>query len=559
MPRDVEADVKVNDKTSPGLRSVEANFAKTGKKIQKDYEKFGTGAGEAIIGGIGKVAPKLAADLAGAVGDASRLGGPVLVAGIAASLPLLSGLIGAAVTGAAGGAGIVGGVALAVRDSRVQAAGKQLGANLLGGLQDRAGSFVQPVLQSIDVIEEKFLQSGDTIESIFQNSSKLVVPLVDSIGTAVQSVLSGIDTAVGRSGPVFESLGRNIENTGETLELFFDNMSAGGEASAASLDATFDTVLGVVDALGYALGGLNQLFGEFDKVMPLSLFTTLNELFGENADEAKAAADAVQQQNDAMQRGGLTTEQYEKDLELVNKALEDNARAAEQAASAQASLFSDTTRAAEALDKAKKAAKENGETLSENTTEGRANRDALAELASTYNRVREGQEKAGSSAKVLSGTLATQRANFIKVATSMTGSARKARQLADQLLKIPSPKPKVTLNTAGVASQARNAREEINQIKGKTVTVTVNVNASRLNKVNAQLERLQRAGYGAAGGQTFAETPRGQTVGGAGQIAVTNQLAIDIDGTPFRNFTARAVRDSERRTAFRNRVGRRVG
>lgn len=559
MARDIEADVKVNDKTKPGLDSVEKRFSESGKKITKEYEKFGTGAGNAILSGIGKVAPQFAAQLAGSIGGAASIGAPILIAGIAAAAPVIGGLIGAAVTGGAAGAGIVGGVALAAQDSRVKAAGTQLGVNLLSGLTERAGSFVQPVLASIDVIEAKFLETGDTIERIFQNSSKFVVPLTSAIADATGSLIDGIDVAVGNAGPVMDALNGGIVQLGSSVEMFFGNVSASAEGNAAVLEDVFDAISSIIAIAGPAVQALSEIYGVLDQLgLTSGLLVSLNELFNGTPEAAAAATAEIARTNDVMQRGGLTVEQYEKDLDLVNKALEDNARAAEQAAQAQQSLFSDVTRVGAAMDAAKKSAKENGETLSENTAKGRENREALAGLASAFNTYRSNQEKAGASANVLSGTLASQRTKFIQTAQSMGASSTKARQLANDLLGIPSPKPKVTLNTAGVASQARNAREEIAQIRGKTVTVTVNVNASRLAAVENRLSRLQASGY-FGGGHSFADLSSGQNArtGGASPINLTNSLQVSLDGVPFRTYTTRAIETNRDQERFRNKVGRR--
>lgn len=559
MARDIEARAVIKDDSSAGLRSFEKNVRDTGKKVEKEYERFGKATGDKFINAVGTVSPRLARTLADSFGNAAQLGAPLLISGISAALPVLSGLVGSAVTGGAAGAGILGGVLIATRDSRVQEAGKQLGRNLLGGLQDRGGVFVQPVLQSIDLLEAKFLESGDTIENIFKNTSSQLLPLVDSVGNAAQSILEGIETASGRAGPVMEALGEGIETVAAQVETFFDQMSSNADANARVLEETFNGIAGAINLVGSALQAVTYVFGEFDKIAPLSLFTSLNALFGETEEEADAAAQAVQRQNDVLQRGGLTVEQAEQDQKAYNKALEDNAKAAQDALNAQQSLFSATTAYGAALDAAKKSAKENGKTLSENTEKGRANRSTLDSLAGAYKRVTAEQIATGASSTQVAAKQSTLRKQFYDVALSMTGSAKKARELTNSLLGIPSPKPKVTLNTANVASQARNARQEIAAIKGKTVTVNVNVNASRLANVEKRLARLQNAGYGASG-LSYAPTAPGQSArtGGAAGLTATIENVISLDGVPFRSYTQKAIATRESEQRFRAKVGRRT-
>lgn len=559
MARDIEADAVINDKSAAGLRKFEENVRKSGKKVEKDYDTLGKRTGESLLKGIGSFSPKLAKALANGVGDAGKLGGPLLITGIAAALPVLSGLVGAAVTGGAAGAGIIGGIALVSRDSRVKAAGEQLGANLLSGLTARAGSFVQPVLRSIDILEAKFLESGDTIEKIFQNTAKFVEPLTDSLANAGQSLLEGLEIATSRAEPVMDAFGEGIEGTGEAIKSVFDDLSQNGEANALVLDRAFSSLNGTITAIGPVLNGITSAFAAVDKVLPLDGIFGLKRRFDELNEAGTNVGTWVDPASDGAIRVGASMEIAKKDADLYAKALEDNARAAELTADAQASLFSDATKAGAALDAAKKAAKENGETLSVNTQKGRENRESLSQLSDTYNAVRANMVKTGASVTSLNGTLSSQRANFIKVAVSMGASKAQAAALAAQLLKIPSPKPKVTLNTAGVAAQARNARQEIAQIKGKTVSVTINVNASRLAAVEARLARLQNAGYGAAG-LSFAATAPGQTsrVGGAAPVQVTSSVAVSLDGQPFRSYTQRAIEVRDQRNAFREKVGKRV-
>lgn len=559
MARDIEADAVINDKSAAGLAKFEGNIRKSNDKIKKDYDKFGKGTGDAILGAIGKVAPKLAGKLAEGIGDASKIGMPVLIGGIVAALPVLSGLIGAAVTGGAAGAGIIGGVALATRDSRVKEAGTQLGNNLLSGLTAKAGVFVQPVLQSIDLIEKKFAESGDAIEQIFAVTSKQVVPLVDAIGNATQSVIEGVAEAASNSGPVMQALNRGIEGSGEAVKSLLTDLSSNGEANALILDRAFSSLNGTITALGPTLNAITSTFAAVDKVLPLDGIFGLKRRFDELNEEGTAVGQWVDPAADGVIRVGASAEAAAKDAELYAKALEDNAKAAQAADQAQQGLFGAVTSAGAALDAAKKSAEENGRTLSANTEKGRENRDSLDRLASSFKAVRAQQEATGASASVLNGTIGRQRKAFYDVALSMTKSKSEARRLTDQLLGIPSPKPKVTLNAAGAAQTAKNVRQEIASIRGKTVTVTVNVNASRLAAVENRLARLQNAGYGAAG-LSFAQFAPGQTsrTGGATTVNATLENRISIDGAPFRSYTKRVVATEGKRAAFRNRVGTRT-
>lgn len=560
MARDIDVDVNVKDNTKPGLDAVERSFRKSGDNIKKEYDRFGKGAGDGLIKAIGSVSPKLAAKLAEGLGDGARLGAPLLISGMAAALPALSGLIGAAVTGGAAGAGILGGVALAARDARVLASGQALASNLLSGLTEKAGVFVPPVLASIDIIDRKFKESGDSIESIFEDSARFVEPLTESIGSAMQSIIEGIEIAVSRAGPVVDAIGEGIEQTGETVKGFMDQLSANGEANATVLRETFSALNGVLALTGSTLNVVTSIFAQLNEVMPLSLLGTINELFNGTAEEAEAAAAAEKRVADENIRVAAAAAAAAKDHELYNKALEDNARAAEAAASANASLFDDETRVGEATDRATEAAKKNGRTLDANTSKGRANRQSLSGLASAMNGYRSNLEKAGSSTSKVNGVLNTQRSRLIAAAQGMGATRSQAARLADQLLGIKPRSVSVKVNgSAQAASNARNVRQEIDQVRSKSVTLNVNtaLAQSRIAAVERRLARV--GGANAAANDSFGINQPGQQsrVGGATPIEVNSRVDVNLDGRPFRQYTEKRVRDDLRREAFRNRVGKR--
>lgn len=554
MARDIEAEVKVKDGTKPGLDSVERRFRESGKKIEKEYDRFGKSAGDKILRSIGAISPQLATRLSAAFGDAASIGAPLLVSGVAAALPGLSALVGAAVSGGAAGLGIIGGVALAARDSRVKAAGTNLAATLLAGLSDRAGTFVQPVLRSLDVMEDAFARSGDKIESIFSKSSRFVLPLAETLAGVGENLISGLELAVGRAGPVMDALNRGLEGTGRAVESFIDDVTANSAANAAVLEQTFTSLNGTIVLVGETLGGLADIFGFLNSIMPLSAFTTLNRLFGETGESARKTGSGTFGAAQGISAVGDAAAIAETDAALFNKALQDNARAAQDASQAQASLFDDVTRVGAAYDAAREAAKKNGASLDANSKKGRANREALSALASSMNGLRTNYAKSGASAEAVTSKLTTQRAQLIRVINSMGTTGAAARALADKLLGIKNRNVSVKVNAAGAAKTAKEVREGINSIHSKTVSVTVRVNASQLASVE---RRLARATGEYMAGSGFAIMAPGQLsrVGGALELFSTIENRIMLDGRPFRNYVDDKVRASEAKDRHRRRYG----
>ncbi len=558
MARDIEADVKINDKTSAGLKSAEDNVRKSGQKINKEFEKFGTGTGDALIRGIGSVAPKLAGKIADGVGTGAKLGAPLLISGITAALPVISGLLGSAIAIGGVGAGVLAGVTLAARDSRVKEAGTTMGQTLLIGLQENAGAFVQPVLQGIEQIKGRFIELRPTIKSIFDGSSRFVAPLTDALLNVGQSLLEGIDIAIGNAGPVIDALTSGLTETGEAIKGLMENLTENGEANAAVLTAVFDGLNGTLTVLGETLGFVMDIFGEFDKIAPLSLFTTLNELFGDTDESARRSAGGVLENAEAMQRGATDAAVAEKATQLYEKALKDNEQAALAAASAQRSLFDDLTAVGEAEDNLAAALKRNGKTLDANTEKGRANRSALSRMASAYNTVRGNMEKAGKSTTEVNGVLNTQRARLIEAANKAGVYGQKARNLADELLGIKPRSVDVKVNSGKALTNAQAVKKEISSIQGKTVTIGLNVTGLTKAREAVNLRReLLMLSTGAGGGFGFAANDGGNRVGGARPVQVESSVAVNLDGRPFRQLTTIAVDRKARDVAFRSRVGRR--
>lgn len=558
MARDIEAEVKVKDSTGPGLKKVEENFRKSGKKVEQEYDRFGKSTGDKLLRGIGAVSPMLAKRLSSAFGDAASIGAPLLIAGIGAALPAMSALIGAAVTGGAAGAGILGGIALASRDARVKEAGTNLGQTLLAGLTDRAGSFVQPVLNSVKILEGSFVKSGAAISRIFQNSSRFVEPLARAIASISEDLISGLDIAIGRAGPVIAALTNGLKGTGEAVKGLIDDLSSNAQGNADVLEQTFSALNGTLTATGKILGFLSETFSVLNKIMPLSAFSNLGRIFDDTDKSARKVGSGTFGAAQGIQTAGDAAATAEKDAQLYSAALEENARAAQAATDAQRNLFDDTTKVGEAFNEAKEAAKKNGETLSSHTKKGQANREALSNLANTLNAYRSDLEKSGASTTRVNGVLNTQRSRLIAAAIQFGATKAQARAYANQLLGIPKKTDTTSkLNAAAAKREARGYQAQLNSIPRNVVTtVSVNVNASRLASVERRLARVS-SGEFANGGSSFGLTAGGQTArtGGPLEVFSTVENRIFLDGNPFRQYVDAKVRASESRARHRSRYG----
>lgn len=124
-----------------------------------------------------------------------------------------------------------------------------------------------------------------------------------------------------------------------------------------------------------------------------------------------------------------------------------------------------------AIDDGNKALKTNGRTLNVNTEAGRANRDALSGLASAWNNLSDRQKNSV-------GTARAARKGFVELAVGMGMPRQQARQLARELMEIPS-KRVTDVGIKGrdeVIAQARAIRDAIDAAtKDRRVNILVSM------------------------------------------------------------------------------------
>lgn len=583
MARDVEFDVTADDKTGTALASAERHFADSQKRIdkinkdhsvkrQKDLDESAAKIGRSLESVFGKAAPKLAQSLAQSLATA----GPAIGVAALAVAPAIGAVISAGVIGAAGAGGIIGGVLLASRDPRVQAAGKQLGTTLLGQLEQDAGPFIEPVLKAIDTIENRFQQMNGRISSIFSHSSGFLDPLVNGALDGVEGILRGVDALVRRSGPVMESFGRAFRTIGDSIGNAFETISGGSEDAATALDYTANAIGALIEVTGYLIRGLTELYGVLIYIPSklIGVSDALSRLTGigrqynveteHTADSSVRATDAtaglVNKVNGLYYTYDLTgeamdrTNQYLADSE---KAMGDATRAAGDLITANHTLYDSETNLGAAVAAATKARKENGRTLDANTEKGRANRTALSAVASAAQAEYDAFVRVNGVGPKSAAVAETLRGKFIALATKLGASKTEANNLASSILNIPSKKNVKIEAKSNAATISRETKDALNSIHSKTVSVTVNVNASRLASVERRLNALGGSNFAAGGTWAALDGNSGVArTGGPSEVNVNNAVSVSLDGVPFYAITVQAARERSERDAWRQKVGR---
>lgn len=236
---DLTLKAKIKDETGPWFDSIKDRTKKLGDDVDKTLRKSGQKAGqsiaEEILSSFGQMTPQMLE------------AGAALAAVLA---PQIGATIAGAVVGTAGFTGVIGGLALAATDSRVQTVAKSIGEQVTLGLKSSALGFVSVAVEALEKVKVAWRGLAPTIQSIFIQSAKFVAPLTDGLIRMGTRIVEGIEIAVGRAGPVMEAFGDMFAEVGDAVGDLFEKLSEDSETGA-----------GAIRDLGEIVGGLIRDFG----------------------------------------------------------------------------------------------------------------------------------------------------------------------------------------------------------------------------------------------------------------------------------------------------------
>jgi methyl-accepting chemotaxis protein len=250
-----------------------ADLSKAIRRTQKDLRDLNKNKGllGALIPKPAEVIPQ-AVDLGAKTGTsflssfaekASKVGplGPIAVGMGLYMAPLIGANIAAGVLGAAGAGGVIGGLALAARDSRVKSAAKGLGKEILTELELSAGAFVPAALDGIDEIRGSFRSMSGDLKSIFDNSARNVGPLIRGVTGLIERTVDGAEKAIAGARPVILALERNLPRVGDALGDVLESLSDNGPTAAVALTQLFDIIEGGIRTVGGMINGFTEFYG----------------------------------------------------------------------------------------------------------------------------------------------------------------------------------------------------------------------------------------------------------------------------------------------------------
>lgn len=544
MARDVDFNVTASDKTGAALSSAERRVKATQDRMRKQAEDTFGGVGKGLLRSIVAVSPGMARAVTRGLTAGAEAAAPVLGAVAVAAAPMIAATLSAAVVGGAGIGGVVGGVALAARDPRVAAAGTALGERMMGTLTDAARPFVDTTLDAIDRVEKGFAEVEGNLRSILARSAQFVGPLTDGAISFGQAMVRAWDVIIQKAGPTINAIRDGMKQTGDALAGFLTTVAGDGQAAAAAMRNLFDMVSGLLAVLGPTIAALSKVYEWLDRIGAAGgLLQTIANVAGLSRGTGELTA-ATRQTVSAFTDATAASVGYAGGLDA-------SAAAARTNITEQSSLFGATTNAAKSFREAKKAVEEHGKGMKLNTETGIANRTTLKGLADDLMAQYDAYVEvygAGNNANIMMGK---NRQAFIEVATKATGSAAAANKLADELLGVPSIKPKVELLDKATG-KINNVINRLAAVRSKTVTLNV---AVRQSADAAALRKQDQTRASAARYDYAAGAAGNHRTGGPTPVAVTSNVNVMLDGAPFAAQTTRIVNDTTQRERWRQRVG----
>lgn len=478
-------------------------------------------------------------DTVGPVLAKAPMGAPGAAIGAAlgvALVPALGAAVSGAVLGGVGVGGVIGGVALASRDSRVQAAGKALGETITGDLESSATRFVEPTVRGVGIIRSAWSDVSDDVDDTFAATSRYVEPLARGVAGMVKQIAPGFREAAEAAGPVIRELSDGLPRIGDAIGDVLSDISGDADEGASAIRGMVIAGESGIRTFGALASGLADVY---------RTVLTVSEGSGQIAEKwvgwVPILGDSVRGSNDklaelraALEAGGEAGDEAGRKIGNGLDKVEEGAAGA----TAEVETFADSLRRLngdvigveeanirleEAIDSATDAAKRNGDGIDANNPKQRANRQALMGIATAANEAAARIFETTGSQELASRASERGRAAFLKTAEAMGVEAGKAKALANQLFGIPNIERTVKANTDP-------ARSQVNAYKSWLESVN-------LDKTSTVRQRIIKEQYTARGGNR--EFSQGGYVDGPGPRGIDSVPAMLAPGEGV--LTAREV------------------
>lgn len=293
------------------------------KELQKNRDVLGglLPKPAALIGPLAEAGTSAGSQFLQKFSEMATKAGPLgaIGAGIGVALALgIGATVSAAVIGGAGVGGVLGGLMIAKRDSRVQSAAKSLGEEVMTTLEKSAGAFVPAALQGIEQVRESFRRVNKDLTSIFNASSRYVKPLITGLTGLIENVVDGAEKAVQAAGPVIDAISEHLPRLGDAIGDIFADLADNGPEAALALGQLFDVMEFGIRTAGALVNVLTEVYGVVaaalggpKTILEYASLKTAQEAGAKSgkefassqqvlADKTESAAEAAKEQEDAI-------------------------------------------------------------------------------------------------------------------------------------------------------------------------------------------------------------------------------------------------------------------
>jgi len=561
--RTVEVNIVANDHTDRGVASAERNFTGLDKRVKssstdrnrslkrdadksksffeqifgnlvKSGQKAGMLAGTETLDSFGKVFKALPPQVT--IGIAAGLAGAAV-----AAAPAIMATVNAAVLAGVGAGGLAAGIIIAVQDPAVSGAFVDLGNHVQKSLQDAAKPFRSELIATAGIFGDSFDRVAPRIQRIFTSLSSTIQPLARGLSKGLENAFPGLEKAVNASLPLLRELAAELPHIGQLIGDMFGAIADAGPGAALAFKFILANVEGLILGLTWliqSLGGVaNGVAVLESKAKMLAAVLSGHEF----------EAYAVKLQTTSSAAGSATASFGGMSLAVYNTA--DAARAANAAFS---TLFGELM----SVDQANLAVKTgmasltttikgNAKTLNENTAAGRANVGAILSQVQSLEQKRQADIAAG---------------NGTKTATDKANAAYKSQ----------------VASLRGVLIQLGLTVAEVDALIGKysqipdhintTITTTYRQNGTPSRGHSQDPTGLNGGGLDGWRPAQFSGAGSGQfgmiSTGGQGgrttrpyEVRSNVDVAVSLDGAPFRKMAQTVTAEEANRREWRARVG----
>lgn len=440
---------------------------------RREAVRFGGRLAEAVASGLATAGGPVSRVLGNVFGTLppqaqAAIGAGIVGAAVAAG-PALGAVVASAIVGAAGTGGIIGGIAIAAKDTRVQAAAKLTGQQFSSALEDAAVSFVPATVSSLEVVRSHIDEIGDDLKDAFSAISPKLPGLTEDFMAGATRGIEGFSRAVERSGPVLDVLGGIARQTGDLVADTLESMSAHAPEAADALSALWGVFELGVRSIVDTIEGLTVTYGWFEKIGAMLRGDTaeLARLAAEQ-EKAKASGDGLSQGVrdliDSFRHAGDETSAATASLRTWGDVVD-------EVAGQNISVEQANIRLEESIDRATEAAKRNGDGIDANIPKQRENRQRLIDIADATKAAAAATYKQTGSQERANEVAERGRQKFLATAHAMGVEKGEAERLANALFAIPNIDRTVTVEVGQALRSIAAVQQSLGKIKDRRVGV----------------------------------------------------------------------------------------